>query len=137
MAKSSEKAARKSKVSLRASDVKEFLAGYKEAWETRNAGLAASLFTRDAQYKPGPFDEVIVSREAIANYWKAATGRQQDIHFTVNHSLRAGYVLIAEWTCRYRSTVTGERREMAGMFFADFYGKQIRAFREYWLSRAL
>ena len=122
---------------LRASDVKRFLAQYKEAWETRNADLAANLFTRDAQYKQGPFGEPIVSREAIHNYWKAATGRQEDIHFTVKKFLRIGYILVAEWTCAYRDRSSREHKELAGMFLADFYGKQVRAFREYWLSRTL
>lgn len=35
---------------LKASAAKRFLAQYKEAWESRNADLAASLFTRDAHY---------------------------------------------------------------------------------------
>lgn len=120
---------------LSASDAKNFLAKYKEAWETRNADLAASLFTRDAQYSRGPFSEPIVSREAIRSYWKAATARQEQIHFTVNSSFRSGYLLLAEWTCTYRDRRSGERRQLAGMFLADFYGTQVRAFREYWLSR--
>lgn len=123
--------------SLRASDAKQFLAKYKEAWETRDADLAASLFTRDARYMQGPFGEPIVSRESIHDYWKAATRRQEDIHFTVSNSFRIGYILVAEWSCTYRDRSGGERKEQAGMFLADFYGKQVRTFREYWLSRTL
>ncbi|HEX2715410.1 MAG TPA: nuclear transport factor 2 family protein [Candidatus Acidoferrales bacterium] len=122
---------------LRASDVKRFLAQYKEAWETRNADLAANLFTRDAQYQQGPFGEPIVSREAIHDYWRAATGRQEDIHFTVSKFLRIGYVVVAEWTCAYRDRSSHQHKQLAGMFLADFYGKQVRTFREYWLSRTL
>jgi ketosteroid isomerase-like protein len=124
-------------VTLHASDAKEFLEKYKKAWETRDADLAASLFTRDARYKENPFGEPIIGREAIHDYWAAATAGQQDIHFTVTNSLHTGYILIAEWTCTYRDSASGRPRELAGMFFADFYGKQVRAFREYWLSRAL
>jgi hypothetical protein len=124
-------------VALRAGDAKGFLEKYKKAWETRDAALAASLFTRDARYKEDPFAEPIVGREAIHDYWAEATGRQEDILFTVTNSLHTGYVLIAEWTCTYRDHATGKRRELAGMFFADFYGNQVRAFREYWQSRAL
>ena len=69
--------------SLTAADVKHFLAKFKKAWETRDADLAAGLFTRDAQYKQDPFSEAIVGREAIHDYWAGATGRQDDIHFTV------------------------------------------------------
>ena len=122
---------------LQASDASEFLEKYKKAWETRDADLAASLFTRDARYKENPFGEPIIGREAIHDYWAAATARQEDIRFTVTNSLHSGYVLIAEWNCAYRDRFTSQRRELAGMFFADFYGNQVRAFREYWQSRAL
>jgi len=127
----------KPQTTLHASDVKEFVAKYKKAWETRDADLAASLFTRDARYKETPFSEPIIGREAIHDYWAGATAQQEDIHFTVANFLHTGFVLIVEWTCTYRDRATSKRRELAGMFFADFYGNQVRAFREYWQSRSL
>jgi hypothetical protein len=123
--------------SLHSRDANQFLEKYKKAWETRDADLAASLFTRDARYKENPFGEPIIGREAIHDYWSAATASQEDIHFAVTNSLHAGYVLIVEWTCAYRDRSSGQPRQLAGMFFADFYGNQVRAFREYWQSRAL
>jgi nuclear transport factor 2 (NTF2) superfamily protein len=123
--------------SLRAKDAKEFLAKYKEAWEARNADLAASLFTRDARYRRGPFGETVVSREAIHDHWKASTKRQENIHFVVNNFFHVGYILVAEWTCTYRDRSSRKTKELAGMFLADFYGTQVRAFRQYWLSRTL
>ena len=123
------------KQSLTATDVKHFLAKFKKAWETRDADLAAGLFTRDAQYKQDPFAEAVVGREAIHDYWAGATGRQEDIHFTVGTFIHSGYMLAAEWTCAYLDRSSGEKKELAGMFIADFYGKQVRRFREYWLSR--
>jgi hypothetical protein len=126
----------KRQAALLASDAKEFLQKYKKAWETGNADLAASLFTRDARYKENPFGEPIVGRDAIHEYWAGATARQEDIRFAVTNFLQTGYVLIAEWTCTYRDRSSGRPREVAGMFFADFYGNQVRAFREYRQSRA-
>lgn len=126
----------KRRASLRARDVEKFLASYKQAWETRNAELAAALFTRDAHYHQDPFSGPIRGREAIHDYWRSATSRQEDIHFEVTNSVRKGFVVVAEWTCNYREAASGQRRELAGMFTADFYGKQVRTFREYWLSRA-
>jgi SnoaL-like protein len=120
---------------LTASDVKHFLATYKKAWETRNPDLAAGLFTRDAQYKQDPFGEAIVGREAIHDYWAGATGCQEEIHFTVGTVIQCGYILAAEWTCTYQDRSGGEKKELAGMFLADFYGKQVRHVREYWHSR--
>ena len=130
-------ASAKPQTTLHASDAKEFVAKYKKAWETRDADLAASLFTRDARYKETPFSEPIIGREAIHDYWASATAQQEDIHFAVTNSFHTGYVLIVEWTCTYRDRATGKRRELADMFFADFYGNQVRAFREYWQSRSL
>ncbi len=123
--------------SLTAKDVQHFLSTYKKAWETQDSELAAGLFTRDAQYKQSPFTPAIVGREAIHDYWAAATGRQTDIHFTVGSVIQCGYLLAAEWRCTYQERSTGEDKELAGMLFADFYGKQVRHFREYWQSRTL
>jgi nuclear transport factor 2 (NTF2) superfamily protein len=120
---------------LIATDVKHFLANYKKAWETRDADLAAGLFTRDAEYKQDPFGDAVVGREAIHDYWAGATGRQEDIHFTVGTFIHSGYMLAAEWTCSYQDRSSGEKKELAGMLLADFYGKQVRRFREYWHSR--
>jgi len=131
------KGGRRPRGQLPATAAKKFLTLYKEAWETRNAELAASLFTRDAQYWENPFGAPIVGREAIAAYWKAATGKQDNIRFAVRSSMRVGYTLVAEWTCAYKRQATGERRELAGMLFAEFYGEQVRMFREYWHRRVL
>jgi nuclear transport factor 2 (NTF2) superfamily protein len=120
---------------LSTSDATEFLIKYKEAWETRNAELAAGLFTRDARYKQHPFAEAIVGREAIHDYWAGATARQEEIRFTVGTFIHSGYMLAAEWTCTYKDCSSGDKKELVGMLFADFYGKQVRHFREYWHSR--
>ena len=122
---------------LQAAAAEKFLTSYKEAWEGRNAELAASLFTRDAHYWENPFGEAIVGREGISAYWKSATKDQENIHFTVRNHLRVHFTLIAEWTCTYTHGPSGERRELAGILHADFYGKQVRTFREYWHRRVL
>ncbi|MBI1940851.1 MAG: nuclear transport factor 2 family protein [Acidobacteria bacterium] len=122
---------------LTAPTAKKFLATYREAWENRNAELAASLFTRDAHYWETPFGEPIVGREGIFAYWKAATDTQNDIHFSVRQFFQARYSLLAEWSCTYTHRPSGERRELAGMLLAEFYGKQVRTFREYWHRRVV
>lgn len=118
-------------------DTDKFLATYKEAWEKRDPDLAANLFTRDAHYWESPFDAPIVSREAIRAYWKGATDIQQDIQFAVRDSFTVGHTLVAEWTCTYTHRPSGERRELAGVLLADFYGDEVRSFREYWHRRGL
>ncbi|HUU12171.1 MAG TPA: nuclear transport factor 2 family protein [Terriglobia bacterium] len=122
---------------LDAATAKRFLATYKEVWETRNAELAASLFTRDAHYWENPFGKPIVGREDIAAYWKKATEKQDKIQFGVVNFFLSRYALFAEWTCSYTHRPTSERRELAGILLADFYGKQVRTFREYWHRRVV
>jgi nuclear transport factor 2 (NTF2) superfamily protein len=120
---------------LTSRDAKHFLTNYKKAWETRDPELAASLFTRDAEYKTNPFSPAIRGREAIHDYWAGATGRQAEIRFNVASFIQCGFSLAAEWTCTYQDQSSGEKRELAGMLLADFYGTQVRRFREYWHSR--
>ena len=122
---------------LNVATARKFLSGYKEAWETRNAELAANLFTRDAHYWETPFGEPIVGREGIATYWKKATEKHDKIQFKAVSSLQSRYTLFAEWTCAYTHRPTNERRELAGILLADFYGKQVRTFREYWHRRVV
>jgi len=122
---------------LRARDIAKFLASYKEAWETRNADLAASLFTRDARYQQNPFEEPIVGREAIHDAWNTANKRHEEIHFTVRNYSRSGFLLFVEWSSVYRDATSGKRGQLAGMFLADFYGKQVRTLREYRHSRTV
>ena len=119
---------------LTAIDVQHFLASYKKAWETRDPDLAAGLFTRDAQYREDPFRPPIVGREAIHDYWAGETGRQENVQFTIGTVIQRGYLLAVEWTCTYQDRSSGEKKELAGMLLADFYGKQVRHFREYWHS---
>jgi hypothetical protein len=122
---------------LQAAAAKKFLAAYKTAWETRNPEFASNLFTRDAQYWENPFGEPVVGREAIGAYWTSATADQQDIQFTLRSFLRVRYTLIAEWTCAYTHRPSGEHRQLRGILLADFYGPQVRTFREYWHRRVL
>ncbi len=116
---------------------RRFLERYKKAWETRDAALAASLFTRDAHYWETPFNEVAVGREAVRSYWQRATEKQEHIRFSVGHHYLTRYHLVAEWICHYTDKGSGERRELAGVLLADFYGGQVRTFREYWHRRVL
>jgi len=122
---------------LTAGTAQRFLAQYREAWESRDPDLASNLFTRDAHYWENPFGPPIVGREAIRAYWKAATEKQEDIHFSVRNFFSQKFALAIDWKCAYRSLPSGERRELAGMMIADFYGGQVRTFRECWLRRTL
>ena len=116
---------------FRLAHAKRFLAAYKQAWEKRDAELAAHLFTRDVHYWEEPFARPIVGREDVYTHWKKFTHHQDHIHFYVQHFYRDAHMLVAEWTCTFALRPGGERRKLAGVFLADFYGRQVRSFRQY------
>ena len=116
-------------------DVQRWLDRYVVAWKSYDVAAIGDLFTGEAEYRYHPGDEPIVGREAIRAYWQAATDTQEDIHFKVGNAFHHKYTLVAEWTCDYRHRPSGELRELAGIMFADFYGVQVRTFREYWHRR--
>lgn len=70
---------------------KRFLAAYKQAWEKKDAELAAHLFTRDAHYWEDPFARPIVGREGVYTHWKKFTHSTDHIHFHVHHFYRDGH----------------------------------------------
>lgn len=118
-------------------DAKKFLTTYAQAWETRDAELAASLFTRDAIYQENPFAEPLSGQDAIRDYWAGATATQQNIDVLVREPTIEGNTVIAEWGARYLHTPTGERRELRGVLLAEFEGEEVTSFREYWHRRVL
>ncbi len=118
-------------------DAKKFLQDYARAWETRDADLAASLFTSDAIYQETPFGEPIVGRQAIRAYWENATKNQKDIDVLIKEPHVDGNLVIAEWGTRYAHLSTGARQELRGILLAEFEGELVSSFREYWLHRSL
>lgn len=53
-------------------DLARWIDGYEGAWRTAGTSGLERLFTADATYRPGPFDEPVVGREALAAFWEAA-----------------------------------------------------------------
>ncbi|WP_432189816.1 nuclear transport factor 2 family protein [Streptomyces sp. Tue6028] len=63
---------------LREVDVTRWMDRYLKAWQTKDANLAASLFTRDAVYQavPGLADQMFRGRDEIHEYWTGVTASQ-------------------------------------------------------------
>ncbi|MCL5429248.1 MAG: nuclear transport factor 2 family protein [Chloroflexi bacterium] len=50
-------------------EVERWLEGYVKAWKSNSPRKIARLFTEDAQYSTGPFDESWIGQEAIIDGW--------------------------------------------------------------------
>ena len=48
-----------------------WIAAYERAWRTPDTASLADIFTADARYLAGPFEEPLVGLEAIATFWES------------------------------------------------------------------
>ena len=51
--------------------VAAWLAAYEQAWRSPGTAALAGLFTEDATYQQGPYQEVLAGLPAIAGMWEA------------------------------------------------------------------
>jgi hypothetical protein len=51
--------------------VEEWLAGYERAWRSPGTAALRELFSEDARYRPGPYDEPAVGLAAIGVLWES------------------------------------------------------------------
>jgi ketosteroid isomerase-like protein len=56
---------------MRKEQVAEWVAGYQRAWRAPGTGALAGLFTTDAVYRQGPYDEPVAGLPAIGRMWEA------------------------------------------------------------------
>lgn len=56
---------------MRREQVAEWVAGYERAWRAPGTGMLAGLFTPDAVYRQGPYDEPVAGLTAIGRMWEA------------------------------------------------------------------
>lgn len=52
-------------------DLARWIERYERAWRTAGTADLDELFTRQATYRPGPFEETVIGLEAIAAFWEA------------------------------------------------------------------
>lgn len=113
-----------------------WLAQYKDAWEQKDARLAASLFSDAATYHETPFDAPLAGPGAIHDYWKRVTEDQRDIRFSARPLAVEGDSAVAEWSATFRSAASGTTIDLEGVFVLDFDGAGLCSrLREWWHVR--
>jgi hypothetical protein len=81
-------------------NIKEFMAGYKAAWEARDPAMFAALFSEDGKYHNTPF-QVQSGRAQLAEYWKRVQ-LQEDVQVTFEVLASEGDTGIARWHVTYQ-----------------------------------
>ena len=123
-------------------DLTRWLAAYGAAWEGRDAGAAAALFTDDARYQETPYAEPFAGRGGISDYWARVTANQRDVSFEFEPIAVTGDTGIAQWSAKFRAVSGdansgGAKVELNGVFVLEFADQaHVRSLREWWHVRS-
>jgi hypothetical protein len=113
-----------------------WLASYGRAWEARDGVAAAELFSADALYAWGPFDE-LRGRDAIRERWEQATADQRDVRFRWDVLGAIESTVVARWWCETGGGQDADRRmALDGVFLIELDTEGVcTSFREWWAAR--
>jgi SnoaL-like protein len=104
--------------------LKEWLEKYRQAWESRDADLAAALFTDEATCHETPFGRPAKGKDGVRSYWSGATAHQRNVNFDAG---------IARWCAEFTRVPSGVRTRLDGVFLLEFDAAgSCRSLREWW-----
>lgn len=100
--------------------VATWLAGYLQAWRTAGVKPLGELFTPDATYRQGPYDDPVAGLPAIGRMWDETRDGPGEI-FTAATSIVAvdGDTAVVRVEVKYGDPVHQEYRDLWIMRFAD------------------
>lgn len=117
--------------------LERWLASYEQAWETRDAEKAASIFTPNAQYHEMAFEAPKNGRAGIREYWSTVTADQRDIDFTYDIIATEGSRGVAHWHSVFTTASTGAKIELDGVFVLTFTADGlVSELREWWVIKS-
>jgi hypothetical protein len=118
--------------------VREVLAVYIRAWETRDPDLITTIFTDGATYHERVMGEPIRGRDGIRAYWQTKViGSQANITCELLNLYLDGTTAIAEWEACFDDTAQQVRKRMREVALLEFDGPRIGSLREYWASEVV
>jgi ketosteroid isomerase-like protein len=118
---------------LTSATVESWLARYERAWEARDAGLAADLFSENASYTEMPLAPPMVGRAAIRDYWTTVTADQREIEFESQVLAVDGNTGVAHWHAEFKLESSGARVTLDGVFVLTFDSSgRCESLREWW-----
>lgn len=100
--------------------VSNWLAAYELAWRTEGADPLADLFTEDAVYRQGPYENPVVGLPAIATMWDDGRDGPDEV-FTMTSSIVAidGDTAVVRVEVKYGDPVTQEYRDLWVIVFGE------------------
>jgi ketosteroid isomerase-like protein len=100
--------------------VREWVAAYERAWRAPGTAALAGIFTPDASYRQGPYDEPVTGLAAIAGMWEAERdGPDEVFHLTSDVIAADGDTAVVRAEVSYGDPVHQEYRDLWVLRFAD------------------
>jgi ketosteroid isomerase-like protein len=100
--------------------VADWVAAYERAWRAPGTGALAGIFTPDATYRQGPYDEPVTGLPAIAGLWEAERdGPDEAFRMTSEVIAADGSAAVARVEVSYGNPVRQEYRDLWVLRFAD------------------
>jgi uncharacterized protein (TIGR02246 family) len=112
--------------------VRDWVERYVEAWNSNHPGNIESLFTENAVYLTGPFDEPWEGLDTIVEQWLARKDEPGDTLFDYEVIAVDGDLGVVEGVTHYRST--GEVFGNLWLIRLDAGGRCSR-YTEYWMQK--
>jgi hypothetical protein len=115
---------------------RRWLTLYGKASEENDPQASADLFAVDAHYYESPFDEPMIGRGAIYDYWNKGAQRLKDkISFHEILALKDN-IGIARWQSRFTVIESGKGLALDCLFVVEFNEEGLcQTFREWWHLR--
>ncbi len=99
--------------------VATWLAGYERAWRAPGTDGLAGIFTTDARYSQGPYDEPVAGLSAIARMWDAERdGPDEVFELTTEIIAVDGHTAVVRAQVWYGDPVSQEYRDLWIIKFA-------------------
>lgn len=118
-------------------EFEKWLDAYGAVWEAGDAQTAIELFTDDAEYYETPFDDPMIGRDAIQQYWSEGAGEsQKEVRFLYEAVAVVEGRGFAKWEATFVRIPSGIHVELDGFLMAEFDGAgKCSVFREWWHRR--
>jgi ketosteroid isomerase-like protein len=99
--------------------VGDWVTAYERAWRAPGAGALAGIFTEDAVYRQGPYDEPVIGLPAIAVMWEAEReGPDEVFRMTSDIVAADGDTAVVRLEVSYGDPVHQEYRDLWVLRFA-------------------
>ncbi|MDG4824369.1 nuclear transport factor 2 family protein [Asanoa sp. WMMD1127] len=100
--------------------VTDWLEAYEQVWRTPGTAALAEIFTEDARYSQGPYEEPVHGLPAIGAMWeKTRDGAEEPFTMTTGIVAVDGDTAVARVEVRYAEPQPHEYRDLWVMRFAD------------------